>query len=116
MRDGLMFLFWVCLLGTFFQAPLLGYEFWLLATQATTFGELTVVVLLTEHLTFFAWIASLILGVFGPVFGGWILSLPVILVTSVKLICGSLIGYWSLVTVRKMDSSRAPGQAVESVG
>jgi hypothetical protein len=113
MRSGLLFLFWLCILGTIVQAPLLCYEFWLLATSAT-FGELTVWVLLTDHLTFLAWVADLITAIFGAEFGNWILGLPVTAVTSLKLIFGTLIGYWALNTVRKMDSSEVSGSTVQS--
>ena len=90
MRSGLVFLFWLCLLGTFVQVPLLCFEFWLLAT-GITFTELTVAALLTEHISFLAWLADLIHGLFGAGLGGWILGLPVTLVTIVKLISGTLI-------------------------
>ena len=89
------------------------YEFWLLAA-GTTFGELTVWVLLTDHLSFLAWIADLITAIFGAEFGGWILGLPVTAVTILKLIFSTLIGYWALKTVREMDFSKISGRAVQS--
>lgn len=104
MRSSFLLLFWLCVLGTFIQLPLLCYEFWLLAT-GPTFSELTVRALLTEHLTFLAWIADLVMAVLGADFGGWILGLPVTLVTVVKLICGTLIGYWALNKLREIDSA-----------
>jgi len=107
MRSGLLFLFWLCIAGTFVQVPLLCYEFWLLAAGAT-FGELTVWALLTNHLSFLAWIADLITAIFGAEFGDWILGLPVTAVTILKLIFSTLIGYWALKTVREMDSSDNP--------
>ncbi len=113
MRDVLLLLFWLCVLGTFVQVPLLCYEFWLLAT-GMTFSELTVGVLLTEYLTLLAWIADLVWVLFGAGFGGWILGLPVTLITILKLIASTLIGYWALVTVRKLDSSRVSGDEVQS--
>ncbi len=104
MRSSLLLLFWLCVLGTFIQLPLLCYELWLLGT-GLTFSELTVWALLTEHLTFLAWIADLITGVFGAELGGWILDLPVTLVTIVKLVSGTLIGYWALYKLREIDSA-----------
>ena len=104
MRSGLLLLFWLCIAGTIVQVPLLCSEFWLL-TAGTTFGELTVWVLLTEHLIFLAWIADLITAIFGAEFGDWILGLPVTGVTILKLIFSTLIGYWALNAVREMDSS-----------
>jgi hypothetical protein len=104
MRSSLLLLFWLCVLGTFIQLPLLCYEIWLLAT-GLTFSELTVWALLTEHLTFLAWIAKIITAVFGAELGGWILHLPVTLVTIVKLISGTLIGYWALNKLREIDSA-----------
>ena len=106
MRNALRLVFWLCVVGTFIQVPLLAYEFWLLTT-GITFSELTVAVLLTEHITFLAWIVDLIRALFGAGFGGWILGLPITLVTIFKLIFSTLIGYWALVTVRSMDASRA---------
>ena len=113
MRSSLLLLFWLCILGTFVQVPLLCYEIWLLSNGAT-FIELSVRVLLTDHLTFLAWIADLIWAVYGADFGGWILGLPVTLVTVLKLIFGTLIGYWALETVRDMDSSHDSGGTVQS--
>ena len=111
MRSGLLLLFWLCILGTIVQVPLLCYEFWLLAT-GLTFSELTVWALLIEHLTFLAWIADLITAVFGAEFGDWILGLPATLVTILKLIFGTLIGYWALDTVRELDSAHVSSGAV----
>ncbi len=95
--------------------PLLGYEFWLLAT-AETFSELTVWALLTQHLPFLSWIADLITTIFGAEFGDLILGLPATLVTIGKLIFGTLIGIWALDNVREMDSSHLSGDAVQSLG
>jgi hypothetical protein len=111
MRSGLLLLFWLCIAGTFIQVPLLCYEFWLLAT-GTTFSELTVWALLTEHLTFLSWAADLIKAIFGAEFGDMILGLPVTGVTIFKLIFSTLIGYWALNAVREMDSSEESGGAV----
>ena len=86
------------------------YEFWLLAA-GTTFGELTVWVLLTDHLSFLAWIADLITAIFGAEFGGWILGLPVTAVTILKLIFGTLIRIWALDKVRELDASHVSGDA-----
>ena len=110
MRGGLLLLFWLCILGTIVQAPLLCYEFWLLAT-GLTFSELTVWAMLTEHLTFLAWVADIITAVFGAEFGDWILGLPVTLVTILKLTSGTLIGYWALYTLREIDSLHESGDA-----
>jgi len=104
MRIGLLTIFWICTLGTAIQAPLLCYEFWLLAT-GVTFSELTIWALLTEHIKFLAWVADLIWEIFGTGFGDWILGLPATLVTFVKLIMGTLIAYWALGAVRKIDSA-----------
>jgi hypothetical protein len=113
MRSGLLLLFWLCIAGTVVQVPLLCYEFWLLAA-GTTFGELTVWVLLTEHLIFLSWIADLITAIFGAEFGDWILVLPVTGVTILKLIFSTLIGYWALSAVREMDSSEVSGGTAHS--
>ena len=53
-------------------------------------------------MTFLAWIVDLIVALFG----GWILGLPITLVTILKLIFSTLIGYWALVTLRSIDASR----------
>ena len=113
MRIGLLFLYWLCIAGTFVQVPLLCYELWLLAA-GTAFSELTVWVLLTDHLGFLAWVADLITAIFGAEFGDWILGLPVTAVTIFKLIFNTLIGYWALKTVREMDSSEVSGGTVQS--
>ena len=106
MRSGLLLLFWLSIAGTFVQVPLLCYELWLLAA-GTTFSDLTLWVLLTEHLRFLAWITDVITAIFGAEFGGWILGLPATAVTILKLIINTLIGYWALNVVRKMDASEA---------
>ena len=103
MRTGLLFVFWLCIAGTFIQVPLLCYESWLIATT-TTFSELTVWVLLTEHLTFLSWITVLAKAVFGASLGGWILALPATGVTIFKLVSSTLIGYWAIRAVRRMEA------------
>jgi len=113
MRSGLRLLFWLCILGTIVQVPLLCYETWLLATELT-FSELTLWALLTEHITFLAWIADLIMAILGAEFGDLILGLPATLVTILKLIFGTLIGYWALDAVHEMDSSYLSGGAEQS--
>ena len=95
--------------------PLLCFEIWLLAT-GLAFNELTLGVLLTQHLTLLAWIADLVLVLFGTGFGGWILGLPATLITIVKLILSTLIGYWALVTVRQMDALHDSRDAAQSPG
>ena len=110
MRRGLLLVIWLCVIGTVVQLPLLCYEIWLLVT-GMAFSELTVWVLLTEHLSFLAWVADLILAVFGSEFGDWILGLPVTLVTTVKLISGAIIGKLALDKVREMDASHGSGGA-----
>lgn len=115
MRRGLLIIFWLCTLGTIVQLPLLGYELWVLAT-GTTFTELTVRALLTEHLSFLAWIANLITAIFGAEFGDWILGLPITLVTILKLIFGTVIGIWALDKVREIDALRESGDAAQSPG
>lgn len=108
-----LILFWVCVLGTVVRVPLLWYEFWLLAT-GVGFSELTVRALLTEHLPFLSWIADIIVAVLGAEFGSLILSLPATLMTMVKLVFGTLIGYWALDRLREIDSSYLPGCLMES--
>lgn len=106
MRIGLLLLFWLCVFSTFIQVPLLCFEIWLLAT-GTTFSDLSIWALLTEHLPFLTWVANLILVVLGTEFGGVILGLPATLVTSFKLVFGTLIGIWASNALREMDASRA---------
>jgi hypothetical protein len=115
MRKAMLLLFWLCVLGTIVRLPLLCYEFWLLAT-ATTFSDLTVWSLLTEHLPFLAWVTDLITAIFGAEFGGWILDLPATLVTSVKLVFGTLIGIWALDTAREINSAQISDEPVDSPG
>ena len=105
----------MCLIGTILRLPLLGYEAWLLATEVT-FSELTVLALLTAHIPFLAWVADLIRVIFGAEFGDVILGLPAIIVTIVKLIFGTLVGFWALDAVHDMDSSYASGDAGQSTG
>jgi len=115
MRNGLLLLFWLCVLSTVVRVPLLGYEFWLLAT-GVTFSELTGWALLTEHLPFLSWIVDLVTTVLGAEFGDLILGLPATLLTILQLIFGTLIGIWALDTAREMDSSHVSGDAVQSLG
>jgi len=115
MRFGLLLIFWLCVFGTVVRVPLLGYEFWLLATEVT-FAELTVWALLTEHLPFLSWIADLITAILGAEFGDLILALPATLLTTIKLIFGTVIGMWALDRVREMDSSQESGNAARSLG
>ncbi len=115
MRSGLLLLFWLCVFTTVVRVPLLGYEFWLLAT-AETFSELTVWALLTQHLPFLSWVADLITAVLGVEFGGLILALPATLVTIVKLIFGTLIGIWALDKVRELDATHVSGHEAKLVG
>ena len=114
-RKALLVLFWLCMVGTIIRVPLLCYEIWLIAT-ATTFSELTVWALVTEHLPFLAWVADLITAILGAEFGDLILNLPATLVTMFKLVFGTLIGMWALDTAREMDSSNMSDSAVQSPG
>ena len=115
MRKGLLLLFWLCVLSSVIRLPLLCYEIWLLAA-ATTFSDLTVWALLTEHLPFLAWVTDLITAIFGVEFGGWILDLPATLVTIFKLFFGTLIGIWAMNTVRELDSANLSEEPVRSRG
>ncbi len=115
MRNGLLVLFWLCVVTTVIRVPVLCYEFWLLATQVS-FTELTVWALLTEYLPFLSWLADLITAVLGVGLGGFILGLPATLVTIFKLIFGTLIGIWALDKVREIDALHLSAHKTQFAG
>jgi hypothetical protein len=109
-RSRLLFLlFCLCVFSTIIRVPLLGYELWLLATEAS-FIELTVWALLTEHLPFLSWIADLAIAALGAELGWFILGLPATLMTIIKLIVGTLIGFWAL---SELDASHVSGHEAQ---
>ncbi len=111
MRNGLLLLFWICVLSVVVRVPLLCYELWLLAT-GVAFSELTGWALLTEHLPFLSWIADLVTATLGAEFGSSLLALPATLITILKLMFHTVIGIWALDRVREMDSSHVSVRAV----
>jgi hypothetical protein len=113
MRNGLLLLFWICVVSVAVRVPLLCYELWLLVTEVT-FSELTGWALLTDHLPFLSWIAALVTATLGTELGSSLLALPATLITVIKLIFSTLIGIWALDRVREMDSSHGSGRVVQS--
>ena len=101
MRTLLISLFWMTNVGSVLQLLIMLSGFWIILGDAHSFVSLSVGTFITAYVPQVAWIKTVIVWLLGDV-GRWILGLPILLVAPVKILIGSLIGYWAYSRARAL--------------
>jgi len=94
MRNFLLTIFWVTAVGSVIQVLIILSASWIILSGPTAFSELTLDVYIAQYIPVFDWIRTLISTLLGEL-GHWILALPILVISPLKLVAGTLIGLWA---------------------
>lgn len=94
MRTFYLSVFWGSNVGSVVQLMVIATAGTLVVTGSHTFQDLTVLVFVTVIAPWLEWIRTLFITLFGD-FGRWLLTLPILIVSPLRLVVGILIGLWA---------------------
>ena len=103
MRTLLLTVFWVSNAGSLIHLLILIAAAWIVLGGAHSPAELSVNVFITQYVPQVTWIKTLIVWLLGDI-GRWILALPVLVVSPIKMLIGTLIGYWAYSKAKSVDA------------
>ena len=106
MRKLLLAIFWFTSLGSVIQMLIIVSASWIVFSGAYSFSELNVNVFITQYIPVFVWIKTLIVELLGD-FGHWILTIPILVISPVKLVVGTIIGLWAYSVAKNMPAEPA---------
>ena len=106
MRTFLLTIFWITNLGNVIQLLIMVSASWIIFSGAYSFSDLNVNVFITEYVPVFIWIKKIIVGLLGP-FGYWILTIPILIISPLKLVAGTVIGLWAYSVAKDMATEAA---------
>jgi hypothetical protein len=101
MRTFLLTVFWVTAVGSVMQLLVIGTGGWIVFSGASSFSELSVNVFVTEFVPWLLFLKTLIISLFGEL-GRWILEIPILVIATLKLVTGTIIGLWANSVVKAM--------------
>jgi hypothetical protein len=104
MRIFLLTVFWITNLGNVVQLLIIASASWIVFSGAYSFSDLDVNVFITQYVPIFVWLKTLIVKFFGDL-GHWILTIPILVISPLKFIAGTIIGWWAYSTARKMPAT-----------
>ena len=103
MRKVLLTIFWITNIGNVVQLLVMASACWIIFSGAYSFSDLNVDVFITQYIPVFVWIKTLIVELLGD-FGHWILSIPILIISPLKLVLGTIIGWWAYSVAKKMPA------------
>ena len=103
MRKFLLAIFWFTSLGSVIQALIIVSASWIVFSGTYSVSDLNVNVFITQYIPMFVWIKTLIVGLLGD-FGYWILTIPILVISPLKLVVGTIIGLWAYSVAKKMPA------------
>ena len=106
MRTFLLAIFWITSLGSVIQVLIIVSASWIIFSGAHSFSDLNVNVFITQYIPMFVWIKTFIVELLGD-FGYWILSIPILIIASMKLVIGTIIGLWAYSVAKDMAAEPA---------
>ena len=101
MRIFLLSLFWWTNIGSMLQIFAIAVSIWIVSSGAYSFSELNLSVLISEYVPWLVWIKSVAIAILGD-FGRWIVTIPVVVIASVKIVTGTIIGLWAYSVAKGM--------------
>lgn len=101
-----MTIFWLSTIGNAIQLIIMAVAGWHIAAGDYSFFELNVGVFVTQIASWFHWVKTLLIEVFGD-FGVWVLSIPILIIAPLKFVAGVLIGWWAYSAARKIPINPA---------
>jgi len=106
MRTFLLAIFWFTSLGSVIQVLIIVSASWIIFSGAYSFSDLNVNVFITQYIPMFVWIKTLIVELLGD-FGYWILTIPILIISPLKLVVGTIIGLWAYSVAKAMAAEPA---------
>jgi len=106
MRKFLLAIFWITSLGSVIQVLIIVSASWIISSGVYSFSDLSVNLFITQYIPMFVWIKTLIVGLLGDV-GHWILTIPILVISPLKMIVGTIIGLWAYSAAKKLPAERA---------
>jgi hypothetical protein len=101
MRKLLLAIFWFTSLGSVIQVLIIVSASWIIFSGTHSFFDLNLNVFITQYIPMFVWIKTLIVKLLGD-FGYWILTIPILIISPLKLVVGTLIGLWAYSVAKNM--------------
>ncbi|NIV16885.1 MAG: hypothetical protein GWN47_00410 [Woeseiaceae bacterium] len=103
MRTVLLTIFWITNLGNVIQILIMASASWIIFSGAYSFLDLDVNVFITQYIPLIIWVKTVIVALPGD-FGHWILAIPILVIAPVKLVIGTIIGWWAYSVAREMPA------------
>jgi len=101
MRQFLLILGWLSLVGSVFDAAIIAFLGWLVATDAATL-TITVDTHLRDHLSFLYWVKGIAEFLFPQWLVVWVFDLPALVYFPIRVFSSVFVGYWALKVARRM--------------
>lgn len=106
MRTFLLSIFWVSNIGNVVQLLIMASASWIIFSGESSFFDLTLNVFITQFVPWLLWLKAFIVELLGS-FGTWILSIPVLIISPLKFVAGTLIGLWAYSAAKKLPAGPA---------
>lgn len=106
MRTFLLTIFWVTNLGNVIQLLIMVTASWIVFSGAYSFSDLDVSVFITQYVPWLLWIKTLIVELFGDL-GTWVLGIPILIIAPLKIVTGTIIGWWAYSVAKDMPAGPA---------
>ena len=106
MRTFLLTIFWVTNLGSVIQLLIMVSASWIILSGTNSFFDLNVDVYITQYVPWLLWIKTILVQLLGD-FGYWILTIPILIISPVKLVLGTIIGLWAYSVAKGMPDKSA---------
>ena len=106
MRAILMAVVWFTNFSNFIQTLVITSAAWILFNSGYSYSELSVDVYITQYVPWLLWMKTLLVAFLGEP-GRWILTIPILVISPLKFIAGSLIGWWAYSVAKKMSAGPA---------
>ncbi|MFK7967530.1 MAG: hypothetical protein AB8C46_26515 [Burkholderiaceae bacterium] len=100
MRICLHTVFWVSNLGTLVHLSIIIAAGLIVYGGSSSFSELSLGVFTSQYYPWLSWIKAVLSTLLGGL-GLWILGLPILVISPLKIIAGALIGFWAYSELRK---------------
>ena len=94
MRTFLMTVFWVTNFGNAIQVLVIASAGLIIFSGAYSFSDLNVNIFITQYVPWLLWLKTFIIALLGE-FGRLVLTIPILIIAPLKLIAGTIIGFWA---------------------
>lgn len=112
MRRFLLTVFWISNVGNVLQLLFVVSASWIIIAGTYSFSELSVSVFFVQYVPWLLWLKAFVIALFGEL-GRWIFSLPILVVAPLKLIGGTVIGFWAYSVAMKMPIGPADAVIID---